>query len=171
MVFPYSKRAGKKTFLSLNVSCHTQFNEHEKVYSRFLACVLVNPKWDGFNSTPGVNFINIFCANFCTIVLIAQLFSSYMWIEKSCSNFHTKNSREKCWWNWRTVDFTNIFYRLFLKNWKSRFLRHFCHVVSISSTFYARVFHTKKLFSSYILAKKSGYLFSIKSLLFCDSIN
>jgi len=65
----------------------------------------------------GLNFINVFTYEFFIRTSFRQLFLVTFWLWQK---IRTKNEREKCWWNWPQV-------------------------VSISSTFYARLF-CKKVF-------------------------
>jgi len=95
------------------------------------------PAWSGIGPTdllltPGVDFTNILSSLFCT-----HRMRSFMWstnwanFEQRLSNFSTQIWLKFSWWNWTANCLSNTVRR-----------RLFLAQVSISSTFFARVFGT-----------------------------
>jgi len=71
--------------------CYFDFSEYS---------LSVHPRVEVCNST-GCQFHQHFTYKFFVQKSFRQLFSSYMYVEKSCrNNIHMKNSYVKCWWNW-----------------------------------------------------------------------
>jgi len=81
-------------------------NSIKKSFHLIFQPTFVNPYFElatqyNPSSIKGVNFVNVLSAPFSYKHLFGSFFSSYMYVEKSCTkHFQTKNARVKCWWNW-----------------------------------------------------------------------
>jgi hypothetical protein len=119
-------------------------------------------------STPGVNFINIFCTLFSYECRFGSFFSTYVH-KKSCQNdIPTKKASEKHWWNWLQEWMKPTHWRK-MQMWQFTELFPFCFisktVPNFTSTLNYKLHPTFMLYALRCVPVRSANFYWIKSCL------